>query len=244
MNRDELRTRVSGIQWFHTIDLGHGIVIPGVDDTPDKLRRIGMPEDLSGQTVLDIGSWDGFFSFEAERRGAKRALATDSYCWSGTAWGTKKGSDLARQVLDSHIEDRLIDVMDLSPETIGRFDVVLFLGVLYHLRHPLFALEKVASVTATHLILETQVDLISLRRPAMAFYPGTELNNDPTNWWAPNPSALVERLKTVGFSRVAVVSPPEPFVTRIGNAFKQWLIQRKNPFIACDRDRIAVHAWK
>jgi hypothetical protein len=102
----------------------------------------------------------------------------------------QRGFELAREALDSRVEDLDIDVMNLSPERIGAFDLVLFLGVLYHLRHPLLALEWVASVTAAQLILETHVDLTWVRRPAMAFYRGQELDWDPTNWWGPNPSAV------------------------------------------------------
>jgi tRNA (mo5U34)-methyltransferase len=244
METDDIRRGMAGIEWFHTIDLGHGIVTQGVDNTPRKLADIGMPDDLSGKTVLDIGAWDGFFSFEAERRGAERVLATDSFCWSGEAWGSKNGFELARRALDSRVEDRLIDVMDISPEAVGVFDLVLFLGVLYHLRHPLLALEKVAAVTAGCLVLETEVDLVGDRRPAMAFYPGTELNEDPTNWWAPNPPALVGMLKDVGFSRVEVVSAPKPLPYRIGRAVKQLLREGRNPFAQYNRDRIVVHAWK
>ena len=244
METNELRKRVSEIEWFHTIDLGHGVVTPGLDDTPRKLTDIGLPEDLSGQTVLDIGAWDGFFSFESERRGAARVLATDSFCWSGNAWGSKDGFDLGRDALGSRVEDRLVDVMDLSPEAVGLFDLVLFLGVLYHLRHPLLALEKVASVTAKRLILETEVDLIGLRRPAMVFYPGTELNNDPTNWWAPNPPALQGMLRDVGFSEVEVVTPPRPPAYRAARTVKQWITQRGVPPAEYNRDRIVIHAWK
>jgi len=244
METNELRKRVSELQWFHTIDLGNGIVTPGVDDTPRKLTEIRMPEDLSKQTVLDIGAWDGFFSFEAERRGATRVLASDSFCWSAEGWGKKDGFELAREALGSRVEDRLVDVMDLSPETEGVFDLVLFLGVLYHLRHPLLALEKVAAMTGKCLILETEVDLIGLRQPVITFYPGSELNNDPTNWWAPNPRALLKMLKDVGFTRAQVVAPPRSLAHRMGRAVKQWLTQHKNPFAEYNRDRIVVHAWK
>ncbi len=244
METEDIRRSVAEIEWFHTIDLGHGIVTPGLDDTPRKLADIKMPADLSGRTVLDIGAWDGFFSFEAERRGAKRVLATDSFCWSGDAWGSKQGFELARQALGSEVEDRFIDVMDLSPEAVGVFDLVLFLGVLYHLRHPLLALEKVAAVTTGCLILETEVDLIGARHPAMAFYPGTELNNDPTNWWAPNPRALAGMLKAAGFSRIEVVTPPKPLAYRIARSVRQLVRQGKNPFVQYNRDRIVVHARK
>ena len=77
--------------------------------------------------------------------------------------------------------------------------------MLYHIKHPLLALERVASVSRSRLILWTQVDLADLDRPAMAYYPGKELNDDPTNWWGPNPLAIEGMLKTVGFSRVEMI---------------------------------------
>ena len=109
-------------------------------------------------------------------------LATDSYCWNGEGWGTKEGFDTARRILGSRVEDFEIDVMDLSPERVGTFDVVLFVGVLYHLRHPLLALERVASVSADLLVFDSHTAMSEERRPVMLFYPGTELNDDPTNW--------------------------------------------------------------
>ena len=80
VNTDEIRKEIAKVTWRHRIDLGHGVVTPGVDDTPEKLKILGFPEDLSGMTVLDIGAWDGFFYFEADRRGADRVLAIDSCC--------------------------------------------------------------------------------------------------------------------------------------------------------------------
>lgn len=203
---DELRQRAAEIRWFHTIDLGHGLMTAGLDATPQKLLRVGMPATLRGKTVLDIGAWDGFFSFEAERRGAARVLATDHFCWSGPGWGTKAGFNFARETLRSKVEELEIDVMDLTPEAVGTFDVVFFFGVLYHLRHPLLALEKVAAVTNEMLLLETVVDLTALDRPAMAFYPGSESGGDGSNWCGPNESCVVAMLKDVGFKRAEVYS--------------------------------------
>lgn len=205
-NLETLKREVAAITWWHTIDLGKGIVTPGLDPTPARLPEIRLPEDLAGLSVLDVGAWDGFFSFEAERRGAKRVLATDSFCWGQGGWGTKAGFELARRALRSKVEDSDIDPLELSPEKIGTFDLVLCLGVLYHMRHPLLALERVASVTRRRLILQTQVDLAGLTRPAIAFYQGSELHNDPTNWCGPNPAAVVAMLRTVGFGNVEVVS--------------------------------------
>jgi tRNA (mo5U34)-methyltransferase len=206
-NPEELEAQVAQIRWYHTIRLPHGVITPGIDDTISRLERIQLPINLQGKTVLDIGAWDGSFSFEAERRGAARVLATDKFCWSGEGWGTKAGFNLVKKVLQSKVEDLEIDVLDLSPEKIGTFDIVLFLGVLYHMRHPLLALEHVFSVTKTQLILDTQMDLLGYSQPAMAFYPEKELNEDPTNWWGPNVPALIGMLKCVGFREVRIVYP-------------------------------------
>jgi tRNA (mo5U34)-methyltransferase len=202
---DTLAAEVARIQWYHTMDLGGGVVSKGRDNTPVCLSRLAFPNDLRGCTVLDVGAWDGFFSFEAERRGAKRVLATDFYSWGGGGWGTKDGFNLARRVLRSNVEDMEIDVPDISPETVGTFDVVLFLGVLYHLQDPLGACKRLAAVTRRLLIVDTAVDLLDLGTPAMAFYPGTELNNDPTNWWGPNLACVESMLKTAGFREVRCV---------------------------------------
>jgi tRNA (mo5U34)-methyltransferase len=244
MDNDDLESEIGKTNWYHSIPLGNGIVTPGVDDTPGRLRKIGLPDDLSGKTVLDVGAWDGFFSFEAERRGSARVLATDSYCWSGEGWGSKAGFDLARRALGSNVEDKEIDVLNLTPEKVGVFDVVLFLGVLYHMKHPLLALERVFSVTGERLIVSTLVDLTWLRRPAAAFYEGAEANDDPTNWWGPNPAAVVAMLRTVGFTRVEIVDPPEPLRNRFAVSLRR-RIRRGEPFgTKLWQGAIVCHAWR
>ena len=180
-----LQSQADALRWYHTIDLGQGVVTKGIDDTPLRLARIDLPRSLDGRTVLDIGAWDGFFSFEAERRGASRVVATITTRGTGADGARRPGSSSRARTLGSSVEDIDIDVMDLSPERVGTFDVVLFLGVLYHLPHPLLALERVASVTRELLILETVVDMVGISRPVMAYYPGRDLNGDPTNWWGP-----------------------------------------------------------
>jgi tRNA (mo5U34)-methyltransferase len=230
---ESLRRDVTALQWWHTIDLGNGIVTPGLDPTPARLPELQIPQDLTGLSVLDIGAWDGFFSFEAERRGARRVLATDSFCWGQGGWGSKAGFTLARQALGSRVEDLNIDPLELSPDRVGTFDLVFFIGVLYHMRHPLLALERVFSVTRDRLILQTQVDFSALDRPALAFYQGTELNNDPTNWCGPNPPAVVAMLRAVGFSEVRIIS--------------QWfardlsLADMNDPPVS---GHVTVHAWR
>lgn len=174
--------------------------------------------------------------------GAKRVLATDSWCWSGKGWGQKASFEFARRALGSKVEDLDIDVMDLSPETIGTFDLVLFLGVLYHLQHPLLALERVASVTKECVIVETVLDRMWSRRPAMVFYPGEQLGQDWTNWWGPNEAAVEAMLRSVGFRRVRKVSE-----TGVAGRVMLGLraLKRRKPLgPPLQQGRGVFHAWK
>jgi tRNA (mo5U34)-methyltransferase len=238
----DLASKAEAIRWYHTIDLGGGVVTKGFDDTPLRLARLDLPPSLAGLSVLDIGAWDGFFSFEAERRGASRVVAADYFSWHGGGWGSKAGFELARRALGSTVEDLDIDVMDLSPERVGQFDLVFFLGVLYHLRHPLLALERIASVTRKRLILETVVDMVGIRRPAVAFYPGRELNNDPTNWWAPNVPALHAMLKEVGFAEIRTVTPEPSAIYRAARAVSYQMRGKNSLAEAFRQDRAVIHA--
>jgi tRNA (mo5U34)-methyltransferase len=231
--------RVREIDWFHSIDLGDGVVTPGREgSTSAKLPRIGLPESLAGRTVLDVGAWDGFFSFEAERRGADRVLATDWYCWSGPGWGTKRGFEYARERLRSNVEDQEIDVLDLSPHALGgQFDVVLFLGGLYHMRHPLLALEKVASVTRELAIIETEVAHLLTRRPAVRYF----LEGD--DWCAPTLAACRAMLEDVGFQRAEVLHRYS-LSRRVARAMK-WRLQHGRDLLgSLGRGRAVIHAWK
>jgi tRNA (mo5U34)-methyltransferase len=248
MDKRELQSKADALRWYHSIDLGQGVVTRGVDaEQAKRLARLHLPENLSGRSVLDIGAWDGFFSFEAERRGAARVVAADYYAWHGTGWGTgqgKAGFELARTALNSRVEDVDIDASDLSPERVGLFDVVLFLGVLYHLPNPLLVLERVASVTNDLLVLETVVDMVGVRRPAAAFYPDRELNNDPTNWWGPNPAAVIGMLRSVGFGRVEMITPEKSAAFRAARAVKHWLTGKNKLGPAFRQDRAIFHAYK
>ena len=200
-----LADEVSRIRWFHTIDLPGGIVTDGAIDSSTTLARLDLPQSLHGRSVLDIGAWDGYYSFECARRGAERVLATDSYSWSGGGWGTQEGFLLARAALglEEVVHDRHVDVMDLSPG-LGSFDVVLLLGVLYHLTDPVRAIERAASCCEGLLVIETETALNWLPYPAARLYPGSELGNDHTNWYQYNASALVGLLRRVGFGEVEV----------------------------------------
>jgi tRNA (mo5U34)-methyltransferase len=205
LSSSSLQDEVDAIRWWHTIDLGHGVVTRGASGIQKHSQRMAMPADLSGWSVLDIGAWDGFYSFEAEKRGASRVMALDHMVWNDPTIG-RHGFELARRALGSKVEDVDCEVHSISPERVGgTYDLVLFLGVLYHVHHPMVVLQNVASVCDKMLILETHVDLEEHSRPALAYYPGTECANDPSNWYGPNSAAVEAMLKWVGFKTVKKV---------------------------------------
>ena len=261
----DLRQRVEEIPfWWHSIDLGGGVVTPG-RKTPSilakELANFQLP-DLRGRTVLDIGAWDGFYSFHAERLGAKRVVALDHYVWS-VNWGLdshdpltgtptnglltpdqneqmwrpqelpgKRGFDLAHEVLKSSVEPIVADYMTCDLQALGQFDVVFYFGVLYHMRHPLLALERLAKLTREVAVIETQaIEIPFTKRSFCEFFETNELGNDPTNWWAPNARALVGLCRAAGFRKVDIlVKPP-----RIKGLFSQFRRLRY---------RLTAHAYK
>ena len=153
---------------------------------------------------MDIGAWDGYFSFACEQRGAA-VLATDHFCWGGN-YDYKGGFDLAKSLLRSTIREKVIRVEDLSADTVGTFDIVLFLGVLYHAPDPLGYLKAVRSVTKGYAVIETYVDLLDVQRPVLAYYPAKTLARDPTNFFGPNAFAVAGMCMDVGFARVETVA--------------------------------------
>lgn len=210
-----LRDLVNSRPWYHTMELAPGVVTPGIYDPRPHLDRMGFPQELRGKTVLDIGTYDGFFSFEAERRGARSVLAVDQHP------ADHCGFALARKVLGSRVEYRTASVYDLAPETFGYFDVVIFPGVFYHLRHPLLALDRIHGVCREYVFLETHVldgafvhdgeriplDEMHSALSASAllqFYPYDELNGDPSNWFAPTVRCVELMLHNAGFQPTLV----------------------------------------
>lgn len=200
-------------RWRHKIALPGGVVTPGTQDTLAAADYFGIPQDLTGHAVLDIGCSDGYFSFECERRGAARVLAIDDF--SSVFVDSSIGFHVAHRLLGSHVEFRQLDLFELDTQVVGQFDLVLFLGVLYHLRHPLVALERMAALCRGQLIVETLVApqpsrlerLVTGRfgrRSAryMEFLEEDEVNRDPTNWWAPSPEGMLAMLRSCGFCDV------------------------------------------
>jgi tRNA (mo5U34)-methyltransferase len=198
--------------WYHRIEVARGITTPGVHDSAAELRLLELPQDCGGLRALDIGARDGFFAFELEKRGAE-VLAIDHIS------ETQTGFAVAKNLLGSKVRFELTNVYDLSVERHGMFDIVLFLGILYHLRNPLLALDRVRSVCKDRMWLESHVidhalldtatgktrDLKEVAptlasTPIMQFFPRAELNQDFSNWWGPNIACLRALVAASNFS--------------------------------------------
>jgi tRNA (mo5U34)-methyltransferase len=204
--------------WFQRLEILPGFYSPGWDDTAaTKLPYYGLPDDLSGLRVLDIGCAEGFFSFEAERRGAREVIGIDSFPDSVRRFNIVKA---ARQ---SNANAFLLNVYDLEPKRLGTFDLVLFYGVFYHLKHPQLALERIRSICTGTMLFQTHVN----DEPAVAsapwarFHPhglmsgGEGEHFDPTVFWIFNELCCVAMLDHVGFTEIETVSrTPYPFVAR------------------------------
>jgi tRNA (mo5U34)-methyltransferase len=214
LNAAQIADLVASVpHWHHMMTLPHGIRTPGAYDPRDLFSRLRLP-DLAGKRVLDVGARDGFFSFECEERGAE-VLALDH------ADPRRTGFDVAKRILGSRVEYVRANVYDLRPEELGHFDVVLFLGVLYHLRHPLLALDRLRRVCKELLVTESLVcdasfftgfqqtrslasfspELTDL--PLAQFLSSKRFHPDWTNKWAPNVSCLKALLEDALFQPTA-----------------------------------------
>src|SRR3984885_9584806 len=199
-NQEQLQA-LDRLGWYHSMELPDGRVIAGfqsIERLRARIAQFPIPEDLRGARVLDIGAWDGWFSFEMERRGAE-VLAVD--CWDNPRFRQ------IRSALNSRVEYRQMDVYELSPQTVGRFDIVLFMGVLYHLKHPLLALEKVCAITRGMAVVDSFIlreehlpGALVETRPVMEFYETDELGGDPENRCAPRLPCLLAMCRTAGFA--------------------------------------------
>jgi len=244
MDADTLRTRVAALDWYHSIDLGRGIVTPGMSKNV-VLSGSEFP-DVAGKSVLDVGAWDGFYSFLAEQRGAARVVAFDEYAWcldfharqrywdesdrAGLIPDYRKDEDfydrdqlpgrrpfeLAKEALDSKVEPLVGDLLRVDPGELGVFDVVLYLGVLYHMPEPLTALQRLRAVTADGgtAVIETEAVAIPDHEDEALgmFWAGKELNEDFGNWWALSEPALHGLCRAAGFRTVETRRAPEPTI--------------------------------
>jgi tRNA (mo5U34)-methyltransferase len=209
----EVKQFVDSHSWFHTIDLGNGIITPGAKSAAvlgPESRAIFDPLDLRGRSVLDVGAWNGFYTVESIRRGTNSVCAVDSPTWLRADLRGKETFDFVMERLGLNVRTHVIDVQEISKAEIGSYDVVLFLGVFYHLLNPIAALNGLSEIANEVLVVETYLDLRDCPRPAMVFYPGRELANDATNWWGPNRPCVESLLQTLGFKHICFAVNPAP----------------------------------
>jgi tRNA (mo5U34)-methyltransferase len=195
--------------WHQRFRLGGDVYTPGQNDVEALMVDAGFPADLTGKSVLDIGTANGAVAFEAERRGARRVVATD------LASQAVFGLDELRDFLQSQVEFREVSVYELSSAFDEQFDVVIFWGVLYHLRHPLLGLDNVRALTRELLLLETAVaddelDPDVRELPLARFYRSDELSGDPSNWFTPTIAAVLDWCSSAGLDPELVGAwPPD-----------------------------------
>jgi len=213
----ELEKRASEIEWYHTIELAQGLTTPGWFDTRPVPEKIGFPVDLRGKRCLDIATFDGFWAFTMERRGAAEIVAIDvpdpaEWDWPAnsppkavaaiTQRRPEAGFALASQSFGSRVDRREVSVYDLDPAHIGMFDFVYVGSLLLHLRDPVGALMRVRRVCDDRMLLVDAVHEVRLRgRSAAATLDGS---GRPW-WWKPNVRGLVRMVEAAGFEIVAPV---------------------------------------
>jgi tRNA (mo5U34)-methyltransferase len=169
-------------EWFHSFAFSNGCKTNGRDLSARKLDALGLP-DLTGKSVIDVGAFEGFFSFQAERLGAKRVVACDHFVWTWPDSNARSNFEIVRDITSSRIEDLTLPVEDLSPDKAGTYDITLFMGVLYHAPDMVGYLRNMKSVTNELVVIETLVDALHIEEPVATFYPPASLNNDSSNWW-------------------------------------------------------------
>jgi tRNA (mo5U34)-methyltransferase len=223
MKRDEILAGLKILEpWFHRIDLGDGIftktesVMGEPVDHPRETWEViqqCLPADLAGESVLDVGCNGGFYCVEAKRRGAHRVLGVD-----GQRQHVRQALFI-RKVLGLDLEFRRFSVYDLDPARVGVFDITLALGLVYHLKHLVLALERLYDVTRELLVVETAIIpseqtppsfVQSLGEIRQTLHPLFYADNPPDakeqvyNWFLPSPDALRALLINTGFATVNV----------------------------------------
>jgi tRNA (mo5U34)-methyltransferase len=223
-----LADAVAERDWYHTLELAPGVVTPGWFDTRKVAAKLPFP-DLTGLRCLDVGTFDGYWAFEMERRGASEVVAVDvldsrKWDWPARhddattqAMARRKregdGFEIAKAAVGSSVERRIVSVYDLDPGDLGQFDFVYLGSLLLHLRDPVRALEAVRSVCRGQLLVLDAIDLaLTVKQPRrpVAYLDGV---GRPW-WWRPNLAGLRQMVAVAGFrierSTRPILVPPGP----------------------------------
>jgi tRNA (mo5U34)-methyltransferase len=228
LDSHEIRRRIAANHdWYHTIELAPGILTPGWVDTRPALNRVPLPPSLAGLRCLDVGTWDGFWAFELERRGAAEVHALDvpdPYSWDwprrtrllDSYEGGKDNLDatlrngngfpIAREILGSAVQRHELAVYEITPERLGTFDFVFMGSLLLHLRDPVGALERLQRIVSGEIVFNETIEYALsklLPRTPMARLDA----EDRVWWWQPNLAAVRSMIEQAGFEILEVGRP-------------------------------------
>jgi tRNA (mo5U34)-methyltransferase len=207
----ELQAEAERYPWYHTLDLGNGVVTKGMFDHRPHMKHYPIPADLTGKRCLDVATMDGYWAFEMERRGAASVTALDledpeALDWPAALRGQDKTMDetkpkrfaLAKEALGSNVERVLMSAYDLSPE-LGTFDFVFCGDLLLHLKDPITPVENIRSVCTGSAVIVNVIKKFRLYEGR----PMAELDGiDVFQWWLTNLEGLVRIVRAAGFGRV------------------------------------------
>ena len=219
----DLQAEADRYPWYHTLDLGRGVVTQGMFDHRPVLDRYPLPEDLSGKRCLDVATMDGYWAFEMERRGAASVTALDLEDPEELDWPASlrahhvktmdetKGERfaLAKEALGSKVERVLLSAYDLSPEAVGTFDFVFCGDLLLHVKDPITPVENIRSVCTGSAVIANVITRFRFNEKR----PLAELDGiDNFEWWVTNLAGLVRLVRAAGFAHVDASEPFElPF---------------------------------
>ena len=213
----DLAAEIAAHQWYHTMELAPGVETPGWHDTRPVVSEIPFPASLEGKRCLDVGTFDGFWAFEMERRGASEVIAIDildpeEWDWPAgseaevvEAIGQRKagglGFELARRELGSSVQRLERSVYDVNESDMGRFDLIYLGSLLVHLRDPVRALERLRSVCDGTMIVVDGIDLpLSLLLPKVPVAT-LDARGRPW-WWYPNQAGQARMIEAGGFELI------------------------------------------
>ena len=210
---EQMIERAKAQGWYHTLELP-GYTTSGVFDLRPVVGEYGLPDSLAGKRVLEVGTWDGFWAFEMERRGADEVIAIDLDDENELDWPPRRrtpkdevvrgsGFALAKELLDSKVERVVRSVYDATAEDLGTFDLVFCGSVLIHLRDQLLAMERIASLTkpgGVFISAEAYERVTDLAPFPMARFRGNR--DKAVVFWVPNRKGWRDMLWFAGFDRV------------------------------------------
>lgn len=208
-----LQDAVDRYRWYHTIELGDGVLTPGMFDHRPVVDRYLIPEDLNGLRCLDVGTMDGFWAFEMERRGAAEVVAADLGAVDDLDWPPRwrervepsldetkaERFALVQRALSSSVTRVERSVYDLDPEAMGSFDLIFCGDLLVHLKDPITAVQRLLGVCRGSAIVCNPAKRFPLgRRRALAEVDGI----DEFRWWLLSETSVERMMLAVGFARV------------------------------------------